>query len=290
MQSRSMKIPVIIETRQTAGKKIPALVDSGAQGKFINRRIVRRHALQEKPLARPIKVYNVDGTPNELGYIRNYVELKLRIAGKVTTEKLLVTQLGKQDMILGLDWLQEQNPSINWKKGTLEFNTRIRTIEIEDIPDEPTGRTLNALPQGDGALLRHEDDFLIEQTDPELTPIRGTNEAAGIDLRSAQDVTLPPNSRILVNTGVKCRTPQGTYARLAPRSGLALKGIDVAAGVIDRDFTGEIRALLVNTTASPYPIKKGDKIAQLILEKIDTVTPIPVNKLPTTQRGNKGFG
>lgn len=112
MSTRSMRIPVKFNKAPIAGKQL-ALIDSGAQGKFINRRTVKQLNLKEKPLTKPIKVCNVDKTPNELGYIQNYVETDLEIAGKTTTTKLLVTQLGKQDIIIGIDWLQEHNPQIN---------------------------------------------------------------------------------------------------------------------------------------------------------------------------------
>lgn len=138
-----MTIPVIPKTNQTAGT-LPALVDCGAQGKFIHRRAVKRLGLTEKALPQPIKVYNVDGTPNALGYIRNFVTAELNIEGRRQQEDLLVTQLGKQDMILGIDWLQKHNPRIDWIKGTLTFPD-YRT-SIEELQDDE-GQAINTLPQ-----------------------------------------------------------------------------------------------------------------------------------------------
>ena len=107
-----MRIPIRIRGDQTASS-VHALLDSGAQGKFINRSLVRRLGLTEQPLEQAIPVYNVDGTPNQLGFIRNAVVADVQIGTKTTKEKLLVTHLGKQDVILGIDWLQQHNPSID---------------------------------------------------------------------------------------------------------------------------------------------------------------------------------
>ena len=94
---------------------------------------------------------------------------------------------------------------------------------------------------------------------------------------------------MLIPTGWKFKLPPGTYGRIAPRSGLSLKGIDVGAGVIDRDYRGEIKVLLINNSAQPFAVNKGDRIAQLICEKI--VYPyIKEDILDYTTRGDKGFG
>ena len=71
-------------------------------------------------------------------------------------------------------------------------------------------------------------------------------------------------------TGIKIKLPVGTYGRIAPRSGLSLKGIDVAAGVVDRDFRGEVKVVLVNNGTTPFTVTQGDRIAQLVLERIAT--------------------
>lgn len=113
---------------------------------------------------------------------------------------------------------------------------------------------------------------------------------AGLDLYACKDFNIPPRTRLLVPTGIKVKLPIGTYGRVAPRSGLSLKGIDVAAGVIDRDYTGEIRVLLVNNSDFNCIGKKGDRIAQLVIERIATVDIEQVDSIGQTARGDKGFG
>ena len=121
-------------------------------------------------------------------------------------------------------------------------------------------------------------------------PVKGSTEAAGWDLYAAEDVTIPVGKRQLVNSGLRIRVPAGTYGRIAPRSGLALKGIDVGAGVIDRDYTGVVKILLHNTSDSDFKVTSGDRIAQLLFEKIANPNIKIVEALESTDRGSGGFG
>jgi dUTP pyrophosphatase len=100
-------------------------------------------------------------------------------------------------------------------------------------------------------------------------PTAGSSGAAGLDLYSAQTACINPGQRQLISTGVKVAIPVGHYGRVAPRSGLALKhGIDTMAGVIDSDYRGEVGVLLINLGDAPFNIYYGDRIAQLVIEKI----------------------
>lgn len=122
-------------------------------------------------------------------------------------------------------------------------------------------------------------------------PTRGSAEAAGYDLHAAEDAVVGAGSRGLVGTGLAITAPAGTYARVAPRSGLAVKhGIGVGAGVVDADYRGEVRVLLLNHGVTDLHVRAGDRIAQLILEKIQTATVREVSELDTSDRGAGGFG
>lgn len=136
----------------------------------------------------------------------------------------------------------------------------------------------------------------------------GSKKAAGLDIcaflepEAYQDglsyphyeYILQPGARVALTTGIHIRVPDGYYGRVAPRSGLALKkGIDVLAGVIDSDYTGEVKVILLNTGLDPVTISNGDKIAQIILEKIAIPYTEEVelpSDLGVTQRGANGFG
>ena len=125
-----------------------------------------------------------------------------------------------------------------------------------------------------------------------IIPTRGSPGAAGYDLYALEDFVINQQAgRGIIRTGIGIHVPKGTYGRIAPRSGLAVKkGIDVGAGVIDEDYTGEVKVLLFNFGDFVYEGKKGDRIAQLIIEKIETPEIIEVDNLETTERGEGGFG
>ena len=125
-----------------------------------------------------------------------------------------------------------------------------------------------------------------------IIPSRATAGSAGYDLHSIEEVSINHGNRILVGTGISIKLEKDTYARIAPRSGLSNKGIDVCAGVIDMDYRGEIKVMLHNTGCKHdiYKIEKGDRIAQLIIEVIKTPTINVVDNLDETERGEGGFG
>ena len=122
-------------------------------------------------------------------------------------------------------------------------------------------------------------------------PKRSIDGAAGYNLCASQDCTIPAGGKGLVKTGLSISFPTGLYARIAPRSGLALKKfIDVGAGVVDSDYRGEVGVVLFNQGDQDFEVKMGDRIAQLILEKIDTPPVKEVQSLDDTVRGTGGFG
>lgn len=124
-----------------------------------------------------------------------------------------------------------------------------------------------------------------------IIPTRGSDASVGYDLYSTDEIIIPPTHRALVGTSVAILMPNGVYGRVAPRSGLAVKnGIHVGAGVVDPDYTGEIMVVLFNHGDKDFEVKKGDRIAQLILEKCETPRVEEIGFLEETDRGSGGFG
>ena len=122
-------------------------------------------------------------------------------------------------------------------------------------------------------------------------PTKGSRLAAGYDLYSAIDTIIEPYDKALIQTDLKVAIPHGTYGRIAPRSSLAVKNfISVAAGVIDEDYRGPLGVVLFNHANVPFCVKQGDRIAQLICEKIIYPQLVEVNNLDQTERGEQGFG
>jgi dUTP pyrophosphatase len=125
-----------------------------------------------------------------------------------------------------------------------------------------------------------------------ILPTRGSDRSVGYDLYSSVDAVVPCQSgNVLVGTGIAISIPDGLYGRVAPRSGLAVKHcINVGAGVIDPDYTGEVKVVLFNHGDKDFEVKKGDRIAQLILERCETPMVKEIGLLEETLRGSDGFG
>ena len=122
-------------------------------------------------------------------------------------------------------------------------------------------------------------------------PTKATPFSAGYDLYSAYDYIISGGEKELVLIDIAIEIPEGCYGRIAPRSGLAWNShIDVGAGVIDYDFRGNVAVVLFNLSDSTFIVKKGDRIAQLICEKISYPEIIEIEELNTTDRGALGFG
>lgn len=108
---------------------------------------------------------------------------------------------------------------------------------------------------------------------------------------SAEDTVIPARGKGIVKTDLSIAAPPGTYARIAPRSGLAVKKfIDTGAGVVDEDYRGAVGVVLFNHSDEDFEVKKGDRVAQMILERIITPEVVEVQDLDDTTRGAGGYG
>lgn len=124
-------------------------------------------------------------------------------------------------------------------------------------------------------------------------PAYATAGAAGMDVVAAEDVDLAPGARHAVATGLAMAIPPGFEVQVRPRSGLALKhGLSVAnaPGTIDSDYRGELKVILINHGAEPFAVRRGDRIAQLVLAPVIRASWLPVDELDDTERGEGGFG
>lgn len=124
-------------------------------------------------------------------------------------------------------------------------------------------------------------------------PAYATAHAAGLDVVSAEDVTLEPGGRHAVATGFAMAIPEGYEVQVRPRSGLALKhGISLpnTPGTIDADYRGELKVILINLGEEPFVIARGDRIAQLVAAPVQVARFAEVEELDETARGAGGFG
>ncbi|MFC4063131.1 dUTP diphosphatase [Planomonospora corallina] len=138
-------------------------------------------------------------------------------------------------------------------------------------------------------------EVLIHRLDAELPPPSYAHPGdAGADLRTVQDVELLPGERVTVGTGVAIALPDGYAAFVHPRSGLAAEhGVTIvnAPGTVDAGYRGEIRVTLLNTDAKgTVRLRRGDRIAQLVVQKVERAAFYEVERLPGSARGDGGFG
>jgi len=138
-------------------------------------------------------------------------------------------------------------------------------------------------------------DLLIQQLDSELPLPRFAKPGdAGADLYARIDLILAPGERALMPTGIAIALPPGFAAFIHPRSGLAIRdGLSMvnAPGTIDASYRGEVQVILVNMdTKNSISIKRGDRVAQLVIQRVENVQIVPVDALPGTERGAGGFG
>ena len=136
---------------------------------------------------------------------------------------------------------------------------------------------------------------LITRLDPELPlPRYAKGGDAGADIVSRVDITLAPGERALVPTGIAIALPDGYVALVHPRSGLAIKhGVTMvnAPGTVDAGYRGELQIILINHDKSePVSFKRGDRIAQLVIQKVERAEFVEVRELPGSGRGAGGFG
>lgn len=128
-----------------------------------------------------------------------------------------------------------------------------------------------------------------------LIPQYMTEESAGMDVRALleESVVLKPLERALIPTGIKMEIPKGYEVQVRPRSGLAIKnGITLlnSPGTIDSDYRGEIKVILVNLSSEPFEVKNGERIAQLVLQKVYQMSLEESQELGETERSSGGFG
>ena len=122
-------------------------------------------------------------------------------------------------------------------------------------------------------------------------PIKGSARAVGYDLYAIEGTDVPTRGQTSVGTGRAIGLPHNAYGRIAPRSSLAVQPrLTTNAGVIDSDYRGEVKVVLVNLRDQSYRVEKGDRIAQVIIEKVDHRELQEVTQLDDTERGDQGFG
>lgn len=249
-------------------------MDCGATDNFLDKEFVQRHQI---PTTRydghPQMIRLGDGTLCQASSIASNVTTQIKEWQASLTYEVL--KLGQYDAILGMPWFRMYQPDICWE-----------TLCIRNLRSDNQFIDMNEL-----SAERPEPLQVKKLSDNAGDLTKGSAEAAGFDIRSATDMIIPARERRPVPTDLAMKIPKGCYGRVAPRSGLAVRhSIDVGAGVIDRDFRGPLDVVLINNGKQDFEIHKGDRIAQLVLEKNLETNVQYVDDLDQTERGADGFG
>jgi len=277
---------------------INAMIDSGATEDFIDKGFCSKYNIRTTQAKTTGEVYLADGQPSAMGPITPTAKVPMDIGSHRELATFQVAKLPNHEVILGMPWLRQHSPRIDWGQGKITFESeRYTTWCLKESP------TVYAIPEDEAreenlkvefGVTRNKKDQRIQVRllNPQARiPTRGSAEAAGHDQYASEERTIPARGQDVVPTGISITPPKGTYGRIAPRSGMAVKHqIAVNAGVIDSDYTGEIKVVLANMSDQDYQIQKGDRIAQLIAEKILESNCYQVPKLGKTDRGQQGFG
>ena len=169
------------------------MIDCGATGLFLDSPFVERHRITTFLLRNPISLLNIDGSPNNAGKITHFARLMLTIDNYSEWNDFLITNLGGENLILGLPWLRKVNPTIDWELGTLSIPPSCNpSPSIEEIPDEDSFPTFRGAPTGDA---------LVEEIGIDYDSIAtGTTAPAPTSSAPTPDVDLPDLATPLLDT------------------------------------------------------------------------------------------
>ena len=208
-----------------------------------------------------------------------------------------------------MPWLREHNPTIDWNNKRITFNSeRCTTWCLKSSPvayaiPEEKALEENLItrfskihakngPTAKSGLRANDQSVKVKKLSAEArVPMKGTARGAGHDLYANEGTDVPARGQAIVGTRIAIGLPHNTYGRIVPRSSLVVQHrLTTNAGVIDSEYRGEVKVVLANLRDQPYQVEKGDRIAQLIIEKIDNRELQEVTQLDDTERGDQGFG
>jgi len=293
---------IMVKIQLHGGKEsvtINAMIDSGATEDFIDREVCNKHGIKMIKAKNPREIYLADGKPSAMGPVTHMTKVPMDISSHRELATLRVANLQNHKVILGMPWLREHNRTIDWNEKRITFNSERCTTwclkcspvaSAYAIPEEKAleGNLITRFSkiQTKNGPTANDQSVRVKKLSAEArVPTKGTARAAGNDLYAIEGTDLPARGQAIVGTGIAIGLPYNIYGRILPRSSLAVKyRLTTNAGVIDSDYRGEVKVVLVNLGDQPYRVEKGDRIAQLIIEKIDSRELQEVTQLDDTER------
>ena len=219
-------------------------------------------------------------------------DLPIRFGKLVIPITAIVVDTTSYDLVIGNTWLTKANAIIDMGARKMRLHWKGRKYEIP-IDDERGIRP--QMVQGnqmDHFVMNFQMKAMCKKMNRSaIIPQRKTKDAAGFDLSTVKNIELTPGESRVVGTGIAIKIPEGHYGQIKPRSSMAISGITIDGGVIDADYTGEIKLIIVNRHKTiTAKIFGGDRVAQLVILPIWTGELQEVQNLEETKRGDQGFG
>jgi len=277
---------IMVKIQLHRGKEsvtINAMIDSGATEDFIDREVCNKHEIRMIKAKNPSEIYLGDRKPSTVGPVTYMTKVPMDISSHRELVTFQVANLQNHEVILGMSWLREHNPTINWNNKRITFNSeRCTTWCLESSPvayavpkekalEENLITRFSKVQAKKGPTASDQSIRVKKQSADARVPKKGSARAAGHDLYANEGTNVPAREQAIVGTGIAIGLPHNTYGRIAPRSSLGVKHrLMTNAGVIDSDYRGEVKVVLANLGDQPYQVKKVDRIAQLIIEKSTT--------------------
>jgi len=249
--------------------RINEMMNSGATEDFIDKGFCSKYHIRTTQAKTIREVYLADRRPSAMGPITHTAQVLMDIGSHRELAIFQVAKLPNHEVILGMPWLKQHSPRIDWGQGKITFESeRCTTWCLKESPTvyaipEDQAREENLKVEFGVAQSKKDQRVKVKKLDPQAKiPTRGSAQAAGHDLYANESKPIPAQGQAIVRTGISITPPRGTYSRIAARSGMAVKHhIAVNAGLIDSDYIGEIKVVLVNMGNQDYPVNKADRIA-----------------------------
>jgi len=280
---------------------ITAMIVSGATEDFLDSEVCNKHGIKMIKVKNPREIYLADGKPSAMGPVTHRTKVPINISSHRELATFQVANLQNHEGILGMSWLREHNPTIDWNDKRITFNSeQCTTWCLKSSPVAYAVPKDNALEENlitrftqvkaNGGLTTkngptaNDQSVTVKMLSAEArVPMKGTARAAGHDLYANEETDVAARGQAIVGTGIAIGLPHNTYGRIAQRSSLAVKHLlTTNAGVIDSDYRGEVKVVLANQGDQPYRMEKGDQIAQLIIKQIDNTELQEVTQLDDT--------
>jgi len=282
---------------------INAMIDSGATEDLIDKEVCNKHGIKMIKAKNPREIYLTDGKPSAMGPVTHMTKVPMDISSHRELATFQVANLQNHKVILRMPWLKEHNPTFDCNDKRITFNSeRCTTWCLNSLPiayaipeekalEESLITRFSKIQAKNGPTANNHSVRIKKLSAEARVPRKGTARAAGHDVYANEGTDVPARGQAIVVTGIAIGLPHDIYGQIAQRSRVVVKNrLTTNAGVIDSDYRGEVKVVLVNLGDQPYRVEKGDRIAQLIIENMDNRELQEVTQLDDTKRGDQGFG